>query len=81
MECKECDRLKGGVCAVVAALINRRHDSALNLARVVMYGGSVNNALDCADPKRHQQASGADRANECGSEAGDEETFNNGEGW
>lgn len=53
MQCKECDRLKRSLYAVVSELINNRPDSALNLARVGMYGGDVNNPLDCSDPKRN----------------------------
>jgi len=54
MKCKECERLKEGVYSVVAALVNGNVDLALTLARVVMYDGSVNNALDCANPARHR---------------------------
>jgi hypothetical protein len=54
MQCKECERLKASLRAVVAALVNGCYDSALLLARVGMYGGDVKNPLDCADPKRHR---------------------------
>jgi len=53
MKCKECERLKEGIYSIVASLVNGEQEVALRLARTVMYGGSVNNALDCADPTRH----------------------------
>lgn len=56
--CEECERLKSCIYAVVSALVNGKSDSALLLARVGMYGGNVNNPLDCADPKRHRHAVG-----------------------
>jgi hypothetical protein len=52
---KEIDRLKACIYAVVASLVNKDAGSALTLARVGMYGGNVNNALDCADPERHRR--------------------------
>ena len=48
----EIERLKAGIYAVVAELVNKKPALALNLARVVMYGGSVLSALDCENPKR-----------------------------
>lgn len=53
MECKECKRLKEGIYSVVAALVSNNKAAALRLARAVMYGGSVNNAIDLDNPKRH----------------------------
>jgi len=53
MECKECERLKRCIYSVVAALVNKNSNTALTLARVGMYGGDINNPLDCNDPKRH----------------------------
>jgi len=49
-------RLLDGIYAVVANLVNDNPDSALTLALVVMYGGSANNPLDCADPKHNKKA-------------------------
>lgn len=62
MECKECNRLKQGIYAVVAALVNKSQESALKLAKTVMYGGSVNNLLDIENPKRHLTSGSARRA-------------------
>lgn len=45
--CPECGRLKDGIYAIVASLVNKKPESALTLARVAMHGGSVNNPLDC----------------------------------
>ena len=44
---KEIKRLKDCIYAVVASLKNKQYDSALTLARVGMYGGSVLSPLDC----------------------------------
>jgi len=54
-KCKECNRLKACIYAVVSVLVNNRASDALNLARVGMYGGNVNNPLDCQNPKRHHK--------------------------
>ncbi len=43
---KEIERLKGGIYAVVAGLVNKKPCTTLALARTVMYGGSVLSALD-----------------------------------
>jgi len=43
---KEIERLKCGVRAIVASLVNKEYASAMVLARTTMYGGSVTNALD-----------------------------------
>jgi len=45
--CKDCGRLKDGIYAIVASLVNKKPETALTLARVAMHGGSVNNPLDC----------------------------------
>lgn len=45
---RDNDRMKDGIRAVVAALVNENSANALELARVVMYGGDVNNPLDFA---------------------------------
>jgi len=64
--CDESKRLKDCIYAVVSELVNNRPDSALNLARVGMYGGSVNNPLDCADPKRnYNKRLNSDGAKDC----------------
>ena len=44
--CKDCGRLKEGIYSIVAALVEKKPESALTLARTVMHGGSVNNPLD-----------------------------------
>lgn len=43
---KEIERLKAGVYAIVAGLVNKKPCTTLALARTVMYGGSVLSALD-----------------------------------
>jgi hypothetical protein len=43
---EEIKRLKDGIYAVVASLVNKKYDTALILARTTMYGGSVLSALD-----------------------------------
>lgn len=53
----EIKRLKECIYSVVAALVNKDSKSALNLARVGMYGGSVKNSLDCENPRRNLQKS------------------------
>lgn len=44
--CTECERLKNGVYAIVAALVRGDKNTALELARTTMYGGSVLNPFD-----------------------------------
>ena len=50
----EIDRLKEGIYSIVSSLVNKNSESALRLARCVMYGGSVNNPLDIENPKRER---------------------------
>ncbi len=52
--CKECERLKNGIYAVVASLVDGNAKAALTCARAVMYGGSVSNPLDLENPKRER---------------------------